>query len=255
MLSVAPPSAAVIIIGNEILSGQTEDANLNYLARRLNDLGILLKEARIVLDVEDEIVHAVNSCRHRYTYVFTTGGIGPTHDDITAAAVARAFHVPVICNLEAANRLMEESPAITPTTPFNARMKMAEMPHGSTLIYNSVTRTPSFFIENVFVLAGIPRIMQAMFEATVPYLQQGPRRHTCIISGRINEGLIAHDLNQIQQDHPHVEIGSYPRWLPTGGQEVHIVMKGYSREEVSTVQEKVMQMFYHHGSQPEIIAG
>jgi molybdenum cofactor synthesis domain-containing protein len=250
MASAIAPTASIIVIGNEILSGQTQDVNIHFLARRLHDLGILLMEARIIADIEEDIIAAANACRQRYTYVFTTGGIGPTHDDITAAAIARAFELPLVCNREAAKRLFQRYPSHEAQ---NARMKMSEMPEGATLIDNPLSTAPGFQVENVFVMAGIPSIMQAMFESIASTLKHGPKRHVRIIAGHVGEGLIAHALAQIQQDHPDIEIGSYPSWLKAGDKGLRIVLRGYCLDELTTAQDKVMQVFQSHGDLPELL--
>ena len=163
-------TACLIIIGNEILSGRTVDANLPYLAKALGEIGVRLAEARIVPDDEAEIVDAVNSCRAKHDYVFTTGGIGPTHDDITAAAIAKAFDRPFGRHAEAEARLLAYYP---PEKVNEARLSMADMPEGVDLIDNPVSIAPGFRIENVHVLAGVPKIMQAMLDNILPTLEGG----------------------------------------------------------------------------------
>ena len=200
-------TAALVIIGNEILSGRTVDANLPYLARELNALGIPLLEARIVPDVEERIVEAVNACRRRHTYLFTTGGIGPTHDDITAASIAKAFGRRLVRHPEAERRLR----AYYPPEKINAaRLKMADMPEGAELIDNPISTAPGFRVENVFVLAGIPRVMQAMFEGIRHRLEGGPPILSRTVTLLAPEGDVARLLADIQDAFPTVEIGSYP---------------------------------------------
>ncbi len=201
------PTACLVIIGNEILSGRTQDANLAYIARFLGELGIRLAEARVVPDETAAIVEAVDQCRARHRYVFTTGGIGPTHDDITAAAVAEAFGVPLERNAEAERRLLAYYPPdkVTP-----ARLKMADMPRGVELIDNPVSAAPGFVIGNVFVLPGVPRIMQAMLDGLKGRLVGGPPIRSRSIVCFAPEGEIAERLGAIQTAHPEVEIGSYP---------------------------------------------
>jgi len=165
-------TACLIVIGNEILSGRTRDANLAFIGARLNEVGIRLAEARVIPDVEDVIVEAVNEVRRRFVYVFTTGGIGPTHDDITAASVAKAFGVPLIQN-PAARALLEAR--YEPGMLNEARLRMANTPKGARLIENPVSTAPGFQIGNVFVMAGVPTIMRAMFEGVVPRLVGGNR--------------------------------------------------------------------------------
>jgi molybdenum cofactor synthesis domain-containing protein len=166
------PTAAVLLIGNEVLSGRTKDKNLGFIADYLTALGIDLMEARIVSDIEDDIVSAVNALRKRYTYVFTTGGIGPTHDDITADAIAKAFGVGISHHPEASDILLKYFAEIGREAN-EARMRMARIPHGATLILNAVSKAPGFKIENVHVMAGVPKVMNAMMDAIAPTLSKG----------------------------------------------------------------------------------
>ncbi len=201
------PSACLIIVGNEILSGRTQDKNLAFLGKTLNELGIRLSETRVVLDIESDIIAAVNACRARYTYVFTTGGIGPTHDDITSASIARAFGVPLIRNKEA-EAILERHYGRDQLNA--ARLKMADVPEGASLIANPVSAAPGFRIENVFVMAGVPSIMQAMFESVRSGLRGGAPMRAKTIAAYLTEGVIAEGLSAIQARHPDTEIGSYP---------------------------------------------
>jgi molybdenum cofactor synthesis domain-containing protein len=208
MSEAANPTASLIIIGNEILSGRTVDANLPFLAQELGSIGIRMREVRIVPDEEPEIVTAVNSLRARYNYVFTTGGIGPTHDDITAACIARAFGRTFGRNAEAEALLRAYYP---PDKLNEARLKMAETPEGAELIDNPVSVAPGFRVENVYVLPGVPRIMQAMFAGLKPKLQGGAPVTSRTIVVFCPEGEIAEPLGRIQAHHPTIEIGSYPQ--------------------------------------------
>ncbi len=200
-------TACLIIIGNEILSGRTQDKNLAWLAKNLNDIGIRLMEARVVPDIEDAIVAAIRECRPKFTYLFTTGGIGPTHDDITVAAIARAFGVKVERN-QGAETILEKHYGRDKLTP--PRLKMADMPQGAKLVVNAVSGAPGFYIENVFVFAGVPAIMQAMFDAVKPLLKGGAPMLSKYISAFTTESMLAEKLGEIQQRHPQAEIGSYP---------------------------------------------
>jgi molybdenum cofactor synthesis domain-containing protein len=200
-------TAALVIIGNEILSGRTKDANLAYIAAKLNAAGIRLAEARVVGDTEDQIVAAVNACRAAHDYVFTTGGIGPTHDDITAQSVARAFGLPLMRNPEAVARLQRRYSSADLN---EARLSMAEMPEGAVLVDNPVSGAPGFQIGNVFVLAGVPSIMQAMFDSILPMLKGGAPVLSRTVSCHLPEGAIAEGLSAIQRNFPEAEIGSYP---------------------------------------------
>src|SRR5262245_58105630 len=195
------PTAAVLLIGDEILSGRTKDRNLGFIADYLTALGIDLKEARIVPDVEDEIVAAVNALRGRYTYVFTTGGIGPTHDDITADAVAKAYGVPIDHDSRAVDILLSWFKQIGREAN-EARMRMARMPRGASLIENSVSKAPGFQIGNVFVMAGIPKVMQAMMEEVAKRLSGGVPMRSVAITVEAGEGDIASPLKEIQGRNP-----------------------------------------------------
>lgn len=201
------PSACIIIIGNEVLSGRTQDINVSWLAKQLNEVGVRVMECRIIPDLEEVIVSAVNSARRHFTYVFTTGGIGPTHDDITSASIAKAFGVPLIRHPEAAKRLLAH---YTPEQVNEARMKMADMPEGAKLIDNPVSTAPGYIIENVYVMAGVPRIMQAMFAGIKHSLKGGAPMLSHTLSAYVTEGTIALDLTHIQEQFATVEIGSYP---------------------------------------------
>lgn len=201
-------TAAFLVIGDEILSGRTKDKNIGFLADYLTVLGIDLSEVRIVPDVQAEIVGAVNALRAKYTYVFTSGGIGPTHDDITAEAVAAAFDVPL--NLDPrAVAIMEKHYPPGQFTP--ARQRMARIPEGADLIENKVSKAPGFRIGNVHVMAGVPAIMQAMMDAVAPTLQTGKKMLSETVAANMPESRIAERLAAIQDAHPETLIGSYPK--------------------------------------------
>jgi molybdenum cofactor synthesis domain-containing protein len=201
----AQPTACVLIIGNEILSGKTQDTNLQFLGFELAKLGIRLAEARVVRDEPAAIIRHVNECRREFTYVFTTGGIGPTHDDITAECVAQAFGVPLVLNDGAVERLKRSGRALN-----EARLKMARIPSGAELVENPVSNAPGFRIENVFVFAGIPSIARAMFANAVPMLMQASPILSASVDAYLREGDFAAALEAIQKRHATVEIGSYP---------------------------------------------
>jgi molybdenum cofactor synthesis domain-containing protein len=203
-------TAALVVIGNEILSGRTHDKNIPHIAVTLNEKGIQLREVRVVPDIEAEIVDAVNALRTRYDYIFTTGGIGPTHDDITTASVAKAFGVAVIRHPEAEAALRAYIP---PERINEARLRMADVPKGATLIPNPVSAAPGFCIGNVYVMAGIPNIMQAMLAATLPHLKGGGSVGSLSITTDLPEGTIAAGLSTIQGRFAAVEIGSYPQFV------------------------------------------
>ncbi len=209
------PTAAVLLIGDEILSGRTKDKNLGFIADYLTALGIDLKEARCVSDDEGDIVAAVNALRARYTYVFTTGGIGPTHDDITADSIAAAFGVGIDHHPDAVKILLDYFAEIG-REPNEARMRMARVPHGASLVLNAVSKAPGFRIENVFVMAGVPRIMQAMMEEISKQLSPGVPMQSGQVTLQGGEGDVAKPLGEIQARFPSVVIGSYPFESPAG---------------------------------------
>lgn len=200
-------TAALLVIGEEILSGRTRDENIAYIAAYLTRIGISLREVRVVADGEAEIAAAVNELRRRFTYVFTTGGIGPTHDDVTTDAVAMAFGVEVAVDPEAvaAMRKHFSDKELTP-----ARLRMARVPKGAALIDNAISRAPGFMLDNVVVMAGVPRIMQVMLDAVAPRLVKGRPVLTRSIRLDAPEGDAAPGLAELQASHPEVQIGSYP---------------------------------------------
>lgn len=201
------PSAAIVIIGNEILSGRTKDINLPWLGEQLSAMGIQLLEGRIVPDVPEAIIEAVNTVRKRYDYVFTTGGIGPTHDDITSGCIAQAFGVSLIRHPDAEAVLRVH---YKPEDINEARLKMADVPEGATLVANPVSAAPGYRIGNVYVFAGVPRIMQAMFDNIRHELQTGAPIESRSVTTLLTEGTIAQGLEDIQNRYPDVSIGSYP---------------------------------------------
>lgn len=199
--------AGLVIIGNEVLSGRTQDKNIAWLAEKLDQQGIQLAQVRIVPDSEADIIEAVNALRGRYRYVFTTGGIGPTHDDITAASVAKAFGRLMERNTEALKRLRAY---YKPEDFTDSRQRMADMPRDVLLIDNPVSAAPGFIIENVYVMAGVPMIMQAMFDSVSGDLKGGTPLKTKTIQTDLKEGQIAAALARVQERNPKVAIGSYP---------------------------------------------
>ncbi|MDB5371259.1 MAG: molybdopterin-binding protein [Roseomonas sp.] len=245
------PTACLLIIGNEVLSGRTQDANLKFLATRLGEIGIPLREARVIPDVPEVIVTTVNEVRARYTHVFTTGGIGPTHDDITAECIAMAFGVPWEQHPEAMRLMAAHYASGEPPTEFNAaRQRMATMPRGATLIPNPVSVAPGFTIGNVHVMAGVPRIMQAMFEQLAPGLQGGvPVKSRAVHATGMLEGRIAEGLGQIQARFPNLDIGSYPYYREQGGG-VALVAKGTDQAEIDAAVEAITAFIQGLGFTP-----
>jgi molybdenum cofactor synthesis domain-containing protein len=210
MPSADSVTAGLLVIGDEILSGRTKDVNIGATADFCTDLGIELKEVRVVSDETDEIVAAINALRARYTYVFTTGGIGPTHDDITADAVAKAFGVALPINAQA-REMLESRWRQTGTEVNEARLRMARIPEGADLIVNSVSAAPGFRIGNVHVMAGVPVIMRAMLEALVPTLRGGKKVMSVTVKAALGEGTVGGPLGALQDQYPDVKMGSYPQ--------------------------------------------
>jgi len=232
------PTACLLIIGNEVLSGRTRDANLQFIATRLGELGIPLREARVIPDVPETIIGTVNECRAKFTHVFTTGGIGPTHDDITSECVARAFGVPWEVHEETRVIMAADYARRDPPVELNAaRLRMATLPRGAVPICCAETTAPGFSMENVHVMAGVPRIMRSMFDALAPTLEGGRPIHSrSVHANYVYEGQIAEGLSAIQARFPALDLGSYPYYRkhpdgrPGGG--VALVAKGTELDQV-----------------------
>ncbi|MGE3227953.1 MAG: competence/damage-inducible protein A [Hyphomicrobium sp.] len=220
-------TAAVLVIGDEILSGRTKDRNIGTIAEHLTAIGIVLREVRVVGDVTADIVAAVNELRARYTYVFTTGGIGPTHDDITADSIGAAFGVTVDVDARAV-ALMEPAYAARGIALTPARLRMARIPAGAALIVNSVSAAPGFQIGNVFVMAGVPDIMKAMLEAATDRLRTGPKVNAVAILVHRAEGEIADLFAAHQRAHPDIAMGSYPSFTD-GIYRTELVLRGVDK--------------------------
>lgn len=222
-MSGTPVTAALLVIGDEILSGRTKDKNIGYLAEYLTGLGIDLKEVRVVPDEAARIVEAVNALRVGYTYLFTTGGIGPTHDDITADGVAAAFGVSIGEDERALAMLRER---YTEQDLNAARRRMARIPAGADLIENPISKAPGFRLGNVIVMAGVPAIMQAMLDNVAPTLQTGVKVLSEHVStGGLAEGVYATVLAEVATGHPAISIGSYPSFRD-GGFHNEVVLRG-----------------------------
>ncbi len=231
------PTAAVLLIGDEVLSGRTKDKNLGFIADYLTALGIDLREARCVADVEEDIVAAVNALRARYTYVFTTGGIGPTHDDITTDAVGKAFGVEVIHHPKAVETLISYFKEIGREAN-EARMRMARTPMGATLIENAVSKAPGFRMDNVFVMAGVPKVMNAMMDAIAPTLEKGVPMQSRTVALQGGEGDVAKPLGEIQLRYDDVFIGSYP-FEGTGGFATNLVVRSRNVKALENAEAEV----------------
>lgn len=241
------PTACLLVIGNEVLSGRTRDANIQFLATHLGELGIPMQEVRIIPDVRETIIDTVNEVRAKFTYVFTTGGIGPTHDDITSECVAAAFGVPWEPHPVAFARME----AAYPPGGFNAaRQRMATMPRGASLIEHAFGAAPGFQIGNVYVMAGVPRVMQSMFEWLAPSLQGGAKVESrSVHTVGLPEGVIADGLSKIQDRYPELDIGSYPFYRPAGNG-VTLVAKGTDGEAAERAIEEVTQLIIGFGKVP-----
>lgn len=242
------PTAAILIIGNEILSGRTKDSNINFLSQNLNKLGIKVGEARIIPDKSDQIIDTVRHLSRNYTYVFTTGGIGATHDDITADCVARAFNRKLEPHPEAIRILTDQYGERLN----DVRLRMALIPEGGTLIKNSVSKAPGFQIENVFCLAGIPSVMNAMFESLIGRLNRGAPIFQKTITCSLTENTIADELGSIQKEFPDVEIGSYPFFHTNGNFGISLVLRSINSELLEKSFEKVMALVKNYVDRVEI---
>nr|WP_321983514.1 competence/damage-inducible protein A [uncultured Lichenicoccus sp.] len=241
------PTACILVIGNEILSGRTQDANIQFLARRLGQLGISLREVRVIPDVRETIVGSIVELRARYDHLLTTGGIGPTHDDITSPCVAEAFGVPWEIHPESFAKLEAH---MAPGTFNAARQRMATLPRGATPIENTVSVAPGFSIGNVHVMAGVPRIMRAMFDALAPSLAGGrPTLSLAWHADGLLEGAIAEGLEAIQHRIPAVDIGSYPYERPNR-RGVSLVSKGIDPDAVAEAAADVRALIERLGFSP-----
>jgi molybdenum cofactor synthesis domain-containing protein len=242
-------SAGVLIIGNEILSGRTQDMNLAYIAKGLSEVGVLLREAKVIPDVAEVIVANLNELRAKFDYVFTTGGIGPTHDDITLKCVAQAFGVP--CTLHPqAHSILKEWYTYELDQLNAARLRMATAPKGSILIVDPVSGAMGFRMDNVFVMAGIPAIMQAMFDHVKPTLKSGWPMVSRSIRCDLPEGTIADGLEHIQNRYEDFDVGSYP-WSDGGSFGTSLVVRGRDPERVDAAAKEIFVMVQNLGGCPE----
>jgi molybdopterin-biosynthesis enzyme MoeA-like protein len=234
-------TAALLVIGSKILSGRTRDQNIGYMAEYLTALGIDLKEVRVVGDEEGTIVDALNALRHRCTYVFTTGGIGPTNNDITAACVAKAFGVPIDTDPRAL-AILHEWVKTTGAEMNEARLRMTRIPKGADLILNKVSGTPGFWIGNVIVMAGVPSIMQAMLDEVAPKLKIDVRTLSETLRADVREGDIGMQLGEIAEANPEVAIGSYPFFDPQHGPNTNVVLRARDAQKLALAKRAVEDM-------------
>ena len=241
------PITCLLVIGNEVLSGRTRDANTQFLAQRLGEIGMPLREVRVIPDIPETIIRTVNEVRAAFDHVFTTGGIGPTHDDITSECIAAAFGVPWEKHPEAWARLDRH---YKPGEFNAARQRMATMPRGATLIDNPVSVAPGFTIGNVHVMAGVPRIMQAMWERLAPTLPGGtPVLSRAVHTSGLPEGRMAEALGAIQSRFAALDIGSYPYYRASGNG-VAIVVKGTDQAAMAAAIDEVASMMRGMGAEP-----
>jgi molybdenum cofactor synthesis domain-containing protein len=239
-------TAALLIIGNEILSGRTQDANLAYIAKGLGAIGVRLREVRVIPDVAETIIATVNEVRAKFDYVFTTGGIGPTHDDITSETIAQAFGVPWVLHPEAKRLLLTHYKDSELNT---ARLRMAHVPEGAILIDNPVSLAPGFQIGNVFVMAGVPRIMQAMFDGIAPRLKLGAATLSRTVRCTLPEGIIAEGLGKLQDAYAELDIGSYP-YFRRGAFGTALVIRGTDEARVAAAAAELAELIRSLGGEP-----
>ncbi|MEQ9325940.1 MAG: molybdopterin-binding protein [Rhodospirillales bacterium] len=239
-------TAGVVVIGNEILSGRTQDKNLGWLAAELTGIGIRLAEAKVIPDIAATVIATLQDYSARFDYVFTTGGIGPTHDDITAACVAEAFGCRLIRDPRAVQLLDMHYPTGQLT---EARLKMADIPEGAELIDNPVSAAPGFIVGNVHVMAGVPRIMQAMFDGLKPKLRGGAHVFSVTVTARIGESFMAKGLEAVQKEHPDIDIGSYP-FYRSGEVGSSIVLRSTDTAELAIAADKVRDVMRALGVEP-----
>jgi molybdenum cofactor synthesis domain-containing protein len=241
MSTSAIVTAAVLVIGDEILSGRTKDKNIGFIADYLTAIGIDLKEVRVVSDDEAAIVEAINALRAKYTYVFTTGGIGPTHDDITADCIAKAFGVALPYHPEAV-AILKERLAKTGGELNEARMRMARIPEGAALVVNKVSGAPGFWIGNVITMAGIPTVMQSMLDEVAPKLKTGTKLISETIRADAKEGDVGTELGAIAKAHPDTIIGSYPFFDEKLGPNTNIVVRSRDADKLAAAKVAVEGM-------------
>ena len=239
-------TACVVIIGNEILSGRTQDVNLAHIAQQLNEWGVRVTEARVIPDAEEVVVATVNAARARFDYVFTTGGIGPTHDDITADCMAKAFGAPLVVSPEIAEGLRRR-PA--PDDVMANRLRMARIPEGATLIANPTGGPQGFRMENVFVMAGIPSVMQGMLSTLGGEIEGGDVVRSRSVAVYLGESQIASALTEIQARYPDMELGSYP-FYRSERYGTTLVMRGTSATDLASMLEEIENAIIAAGGQP-----
>ena len=239
-------TAAILVIGDEILSGRTKDKNIGYIAEHCTNIGIQVKEVRVVPDDEAEIVSAVNALRARYGYVFTTGGIGPTHDDITADCIAKAFGVGIDHHPQVKTLLIEnfKRRGLEAT---EARLRMARIPDTAELVENRVSVAPGFKIGNVIVMAGIPQVMQVMLDSVTPRLKTGKKMLSVAIELMRGEGEIAELFGEVQKEFPDVSMGSYPFNREARVFGTHLVLRSTDPARLAAAEARLKQRLTEKG--------
>src|ERR1700740_3497483 len=233
-------TAGILVIGDEILSGRTKDKNIGFIAEYLTNIGIDLREVRVVADEEADIVSALDALRHRYTYVFTTGGIGPTHDDITADSVATAFGVGIDYHPEVVARFEERFK--NPGELNEARLRMARIPDGAELIQSATIMAPGFKIGNVIVMAGVPSIMQAMMDIVAPKLKSGVKMLSDTVRANSRRGNLAGPWPETPNAHPGTIIGSYPFLDENGKPNTNLVVRSRDPDKLNAAMSAVKDM-------------
>ncbi len=242
-------TACLILIGNEILSGRTQDKNLAFIAKGLNELGVQMREVRVIPDIRKTIVDTLNECRAAFDYIFTTGGIGPTHDDITSECVAEAFGVGMYRDPDTVE-LMTRRTKERGQEMNEARLRMATFPEGSELLKNEISAAPGYRIENVFVMAGVPHIMQAMFQEAKQHLTGGHRMLARGLVVDLGEGTIAEGLALVQARSRDIDIGSYPQMRQQVGFRVSVVLRGPDGDVLDRAHTEIMQIMRDLGGNP-----
>ena len=242
-------TAGILIIGDEILSGRTQDTNTSTIALFLGERGIQVRETRTIPDVEETIVEAARDYSNRFDYVFTTGGIGPTHDDITADSMAKAFGVGIDLHPDVVALFHQHYPADQIT---EARLRMARIPDGASLIDNPISKAPGFRIENVFVMAGIPIIVEAMLESLGPELTGGAKMLSVTVAGHVTEGQIADRLGEIEKTHASVKVGSYP-FYKGSRYGVSMVLRSTNKADLEAAAAEVSELITSLGAEPDVI--
>lgn len=250
MINHTTVTAAIIIIGDEILSGRTTDSNTGWLAEKLNQHGIVLKEVRVIPDNKQKIIETVRTLKEEFDYIFTTGGIGPTHDDITAESMAEAFNVKLEQNPEA-RALLEAHYGADNLS--DARARMALIPQGAGLIHNPVSAAPGFIMDNVYVMAGVPRIMQAMFTQLLDTLEGGAPLLSNTITCEMPESELADDMRALQDKFPDVLIGSYPHFQ-MGSFGLSVVLRCTEHEPLKKATEDLVTLIRSRGKTPKALS-